>query len=99
MEVDSNGAPSKSKISRLTVASDKEHGILGKTDLDLSKFGQDEFNNITLSLSDCPYEGATLEVGLKGVEAAQPMSKGSPTAAGDLSASDSAIAGSFIAIM
>jgi len=43
MDVDANGRPTKSKMSQLVVASDKAHGILGKADLDLSQFGQDEF--------------------------------------------------------
>ena len=49
------------------MASDKAHGILGKCDLDLSKFGDGEFNMMTLSLRNCQYEGAYVEVGVKGV--------------------------------
>lgn len=50
------------------VASDKAHGILGKADLDLSQFGQDEFQAHTLSLRDCAYENAQIVVHLKGQE-------------------------------
>ena len=50
------------------VASDKAHGILGKADLDLSQFEFGEFKVHTLSLRDCAYEGASIEVQLKGAE-------------------------------
>ena len=43
IEVDADGNPTKPKNSKLTVASDKSHGLLGKIELDLSKYGKDEF--------------------------------------------------------
>ena len=43
MEVDANNRPVKSKMSQLVVASNKQHGILGKADLDLSKYGTADF--------------------------------------------------------
>ena len=54
-------------MSILTVASSKEIGILGKCELDLTKYGSDEFNMLKLPLTDCKYENAFIEVGLKGV--------------------------------
>ena len=49
------------------MASDKSHGILGKAELDLSVFGDEDFHSVTLDLIDCKYEGAQISVGLKGV--------------------------------
>ena len=74
-------------MSKLTVASDKQHGLLGKADLDLSKYGTDDFVNFTLELESCTnpgemVEGGTIEVALKGVE-----NTGSPTRAASPSAS------------
>ena len=65
--MDTDGKPTKSKMSILTVASSKEIGILGKCELDLTKYGTDEFNMLKLPLTDCKYENAFIEVGLKGV--------------------------------
>ena len=69
MEVDGDGNPTKSKMSKLTVASDKQHGLLGKADLDLSKFVKDDFMSFTLPLESCTesgvmVDGATIEVAL-----------------------------------
>ena len=50
------------------IASDKAHGILGKADLDLSKFGVNEFEVHKLSLRECEFPGAQVEVHLKGTE-------------------------------
>ncbi len=57
--------------SQLTVASDKARGILGKADLDLSKFEYDDFNVLRLDVRECSFEGAWIEVGLKAVPAAR----------------------------
>lgn len=82
MDLDADGNPLKQKISRLTVASDKAHGLLGKVDLDLSRYGEEDFLVQQLPLEGCEYEGAFIEVGLKGAESKAPLSKGSPTAEG-----------------
>ena len=58
LDVDADGKPVKPKISQLTVASDKARGILGKAELDLSKFATDDFNVLTIPLTDCKYEDA-----------------------------------------
>ena len=50
------------------VASDKAHGILGKANLNLAEYGVNEFQVHKLSLKDCEFEGATVEVHLKGSE-------------------------------
>ena len=50
------------------IASDKAHGILGKADLDLSQFGTTDFQVHVLPLRDCAFEGASVEVRLKGAE-------------------------------
>lgn len=68
MDIDASGKPTRAKMSQLVVASDKTHGILGKADLDLSQFGIDDFRVHTLPLRDCAYEGASIEVHLKGQE-------------------------------
>ena len=89
MEVDQDGNPTKSKVSKLTVASDKQHGLLGKAELDLSKFGKDDFITYTLQLESCEeagkeVEGATIEVALKGVEnSSSPQGGTSPNASAD----------------
>jgi hypothetical protein len=44
IDMDEDGNPTKPKMSVLTVASDKAHGLLGKADLDLSLFTKDDFN-------------------------------------------------------
>jgi hypothetical protein len=36
--------------------------------MDLSQFGKEEFNEMTLPLNDCQYENSYIVVGLKGVE-------------------------------
>ena len=41
---------------------------MGKADLDLSQYGLGEFQVHTLSLRDCQFEGASIEVHLKGAE-------------------------------
>ena len=53
--------------SQLTVASDKARGILGKAELDLSLYGDNEFKIHKLPLTNCKYADAFVEVGLKGV--------------------------------
>ena len=52
--------------SQLSIASDKVRGIIGKADLDLAQFEYDDFNVIRLEIKECQYEGAWIEVGLKG---------------------------------
>ena len=74
MPCDEAGTPKKSKMSLLTVASDKQRGILGKAQLDLAKFSYDEYRIIRLEIEECKYEGAWIEVGLKGVPAARSTS-------------------------
>lgn len=82
MEIDENGKPSKSKISTLTIASDKTHGILGKADLDLSLYGDDEFRIHKLPLVNCKYDGeAYIQVGLKGSQISKSANR-TPTGAG-----------------
>ena len=68
MELDINGKPTRAKNSQLVIASDKNRGILGKADLDLSQFGTTDFQVHILELYDCAYEGAFVEVSLKGAE-------------------------------
>lgn len=72
MATDENGTPQK-KLSKLTVASDKAHGILGTADLDLSLFEQEggDYRMHQIPLENCAYENATITVGLKGVEQAK----------------------------
>ena len=66
----------------MTVASDKAHGILGKADLDLSLYGDDEFRIHKLPLTNCKYDGDNyIQVGLKGV-ASNKNSNRTPTGAG-----------------
>lgn len=69
MDIGEDGKPTKAKMSHLHVASDKSRGIIGKAELDLSQYGQDEFNVIKLPLQDCISEDGYIEVGLKGVPA------------------------------
>lgn len=68
MEVNAEGRPTKPKMSQLTVASDKAHGILGTCELDISKFGADDFEVHTLELKDAQFENSVVEVWLKGAE-------------------------------
>ena len=53
----------------LTVASDKQRGILGKCELDLAEFDYEDFRIHRIDLNECQYEGAWVEVGLKASEA------------------------------
>ena len=66
MEFDYDGKPTRSKMSKLFVASTKARGLLGKADLDLSQFGTTDYLKHKLPLNDCNYEGAFIEVHLKG---------------------------------
>lgn len=88
LEVDTDGKPTKSKMSVLTVASSKEIGILGKCDLDLTNYGSDEFNMLKLPLIDCKYENAFIEVGLKGVIKARTSASRVSTPTGGLQGSN-----------
>ena len=81
MEVDANGKPTRPKNSQLVVASDKAHGIIGKANLDLSKFGIADFETHQLYLTDCEYEGAFIEVRLKGAEKRRQSTKNNTNAA------------------
>lgn len=45
--------PTKPKSSLLTVMTDKNRAILGKADLDLSQYGEGEFNVLRLELREC----------------------------------------------
>ena len=67
MPCNDEGIPTKPKMSQLIIVSDKSRGILGKCDLDLTKFSYDDFNVLRLNLSECQYEGSWIEVGLKAV--------------------------------
>ena len=62
------------------MAGKKEIGIIGKVELDLAIFKRDDYNNVKLMLGSCEYEGAFIEVGVKGTE-----SKGN-TSSGNLNA-------------
>jgi len=81
MEVDASGKPTRPKNSQLVVASDKAHGILGKANLDLSKFGINDFEVHQLPLTECEYEGAFIEVRLKGAEKRRQSTKNTPASA------------------
>ena len=61
--------------------SDKARGTLGKADLDLALYGENEFKIIKLPLMNCKYEGAFIEVGLKGT--INTKAAKTPTAAGN----------------
>ena len=50
------------------MASDKAHGILGQAELDLAQFGVEDFQVLTIPLRECAYEGASIEVHLRGQE-------------------------------
>ena len=61
---------------------DKARGTLGKAELDLALYGDNEFKTIKLPLQNCKYEGAFIEVGLKGTinqKAKTPTAAGSET--------------------
>ena len=95
MDIDpETNRPTRPKSSNLTVASDKTRGILGKCELDLSQYGDGEFNVLTLNLKDTNYEGAYIMVGLKGVPAKKLTPGASPSnaAQSNYSNSDSLIA-------
>ena len=47
--------------------SDKTRGTVGKAELDLALYGDNEFKTIKLPLQNCKYEGAFIEVGIKGI--------------------------------
>jgi len=66
MPCDDDGKPTKAKMSQLTIASDRSRGILGKCDLDLALFDYDDFQMHRIEVRECAYEGAWVEVGLKG---------------------------------
>lgn len=80
IEMDETGKPCKPKMSALSVVSDKARGMLGKAELDLSKFSQDAFWVHKLPLTECSYEGAFIEVGLKGGEAPKKATTATPAA-------------------
>ena len=67
MEVDDQGVPTKSKMSKLTVVGNKETGQIGVAELDLSKYGVDEHEWHKIVLSKCKFEDALIEVGLQGM--------------------------------
>lgn len=71
MACDESGMPTKPKMSQLTIASDRARGILGKCDLDLAKFSYDDFTIHKIDITECQYEGAWIEVGLKAAPAAR----------------------------
>ena len=51
MQVDAEtGKPNKAKMSNLVVAGDKNKGILGKADLDLAAYGNNDVNILRLDL-------------------------------------------------
>lgn len=78
MDVDFDGKPTRPKNSQLVIASDKAHGILGKADLDLSQYGTTDFQMHKLPLYDCAYEGAFVEVSLKGAEKRRASTRNAP---------------------
>ena len=78
MDVDFDGKPTRPKNSQLVIASDKAHGILGKADLDLSQYGTADFQMHKLPLYDCAYEGAFVEVSLKGAEKRRASTRNAP---------------------
>lgn len=98
MELDEDGKPTKPKISTLTVASDKAHGLLGKADLDLSLYGDDEFRIHKLPLVNCKYADAFIEVGLKGVPSSKNSSR-TPTGAGSLAEADGGLNSSMLTLL
>ena len=53
-------------MSRLTVVGSKAVGIVGNVNLDLSLFDTGEHRKQVLALQKCKFEGATIEVGLRG---------------------------------
>lgn len=67
--MDEEGRPTKKKISNLHVASDKQKGILGEAQLDLTNYGLNESKIMKLPLEKCEYEGAYIEISIKGTEA------------------------------
>ena len=83
----------------MTVASDKAHGILGKADLDLSLYGDDEFRIHKLPLVNCKYDGDNyIQVGLKGV----PSNKNSnrtPTGTGASAEDSGALNSSMLTLL
>ena len=87
------GKPAKPKMSHLTIASDKSKGIVGKAELDLSLYGDNEFNVFRLKLTECQSEDAYIEVGLKGVPA-KPKDIAMPSSPSATSAQSQNAAGS-----
>lgn len=73
MELDpTTEKPTKSKTSMLTVSStDKNGEVFGQVELDLSTYGDREFATYKKELTNSKFPGAYIEVGLKGVPAAQ----------------------------
>mmetsp|Transcript_117602 Transcript_117602/g.163787 ORF Transcript_117602/g.163787 Transcript_117602/m.163787 type:complete len:84 (+) Transcript_117602:216-467(+) len=67
--MDEDGRPTKKKVSNLHVASDKSKGILGEAQLDLTSYGHNESKVMKLPLEKCDFEGAYIEIALKGTEA------------------------------
>ena len=80
MDIDlETNKPTKPKISHLTIVSDKARGILGKCELNLSLYGDGEFNILKIPVQDCSSEEAYVEVGLKGVPAKKTSTPTSPS--------------------
>lgn len=75
LQVNDEGKPTKSKMSRLTVMS-KQTGQLGEADLDMTKFGIDEPNILKLSLEKCSDADAYIEIGLQAEELAMEGTEG-----------------------
>lgn len=98
MEVDSSGKATRSKMSQLIVLSDKSRGVLGKAELDLSKYGTNDFEVHRLALQECAYEDAFVEVRLKGSEKRKQSTRNTPASGSGVSSEEATIASSIMAL-
>ncbi len=78
MDVDSEGNPTKAKMSKLTVTADKGKGVIGEADLNLSEYTENEYKILKIPMKNCADPDAFIEVGLKGSQAKEKKSTTDP---------------------
>ncbi|CDW77592.1 UNKNOWN [Stylonychia lemnae] len=79
VDVDSDGKPSKEKMSKLTVysiAKDKSKTSLGEADLNLCDYGENDYRNLKLPLRKCDDSAAYIEVAIRGTQAQEKTPRG-----------------------
>ena len=67
--------PTKQKLSKLQVLSNKPKGVIGTADLDLANYGEGEPKCIHLDLQNCQYEGSFIELKMLGTVEVQESPK------------------------